>query len=223
MGKKFIKTTIMPMFNRVRDKIGLTGNPPDAQFLSDCQMKEAVSNWMHQFRMNRILLSFNEQEIDYRRRYEFISNVFLNMQLPSHPPELYFCFLYDQYQQDVFPEEPEALVGELLDGILGGTVKRNGTMMHKRIKFNQFHNLSEPEFFYVLDCHHKKYASIAGISLRHEEKMVSGNRLVLLGSHTTGFCQSDHCHIQRGQWRVEMLRCEGSWLVAGIYIEGIEF
>jgi hypothetical protein len=223
MVKKFIKTTIMPMFNRVRDKIGLRGTPPDAQFLSALQLKKAVCEWIELFRSSRILLSFNEQEIDYRRRYLFIRNVFLDMQLPSHPPELYFCFLYDHYQQDVYPEEPEALVGSLLDGILGGTVKRGSSYIHKRIKFNQFHNLSEPEFFYVLDCHQKKYASIAGISLRHEEKMVSGNRLILLGSHTTGFCQSDHCTIQRGEWKVELLRHEGTWFVSGIFIEGIEF
>jgi hypothetical protein len=149
--------------------------------------------------------------------------MFLDMQLPSHPPELYFCFLYDHYQQDVYPEEPESLVGALLDSILGGSVKRNSAIMHKRIRFNQFHNLSEPEFFYVLDCHHKKYASIAGISLRHEEKIVAGNRLVLTGSHTTGFCQLDHCAIQQGNWKVEMLRSEGNWFISGIYIEGIGF
>jgi hypothetical protein len=145
------------------------------------------------------------------------------MELPSHPPELYFCFLYDKYEQDIFPEEPEALVVELLDGVLGGAVKRNPAIMHKRINFNQFHNLSEPEFYYVLDCHQKKYASVAGISLRHEEKLVIGNRLVLSGSHTTGFCKYDQCTIQHGKWRVEMLRSQGNWLITGIYIEGIEF
>lgn len=211
------------MFNRVRDKIGITEIPANAQFLSDSEMQEEVCKWMELFKSHRILLSFNEQEIDYRRRYVFIRNMFLDMQLPSHPPELYFCFLYDHYQQDVYPEEPESLVGALLDSILGGSVKRNSAIMHKRIRFNQFHNLSEPEFFYVLDCHHKKYASIAGISLRHEEKIVAGNRLVLTGSHTTGFCQLDHCAIQQGNWKVEMLRSEGNWFISGIYIEGIGF
>jgi len=213
----------MPMFNRVRDKIGMKEIPIDAHFLSDAELQDAVSKWIDLFKSHRILLSFNEHEIDYKRRYVFIRNMFLDMQLPSHPPELYFCFLYDHYQQDVFPEEPEALVGELLDGILGGSAKRNPAIMHKRIKFNQFHNLSEPEFFYVLDCHQKKYASIAGISLRHEEKMVAGNRLVLMGSHTTGFCHLDHCTIQHGKWKVEMLRCHGNWFVSGIFIEGIQF
>jgi hypothetical protein len=211
------------MFNRVRDKIGINEIPADAAFLSDFEMQEEVCKWMELFKSHRILLSFNEHEIDYRRRYIFIRNMFLDMQLPSHPPELYFCFLYDNYQQDVFPEEPEALVGGLLDGILGGSAKRNSAIMHKRIKFNQFHNLSEPEFFYMLDCHQKKFDSIAGISLRHEEKMVAGNRLVLMGSHTTGFCYLNHCNIQHGKWKVEMLRNDGNWFISGIYIEGIEF
>ena len=220
---KFIKTTIMPMFNRVKDKIGMTDIPLDAEFLSDQDMQEAVSNWIDLFRMHRILLSFNEEEIDYKRRYVFIRNVFLDMQLPAHPPEIYFCFLYDHYQQDVFPEEPESLVAELLDGILGGTSQMNTGIIHRRIRLNNFHNLSEPEFLYVLDCHQRKYASISGISLMHEEKMLAGNRLILQGSHTTGFCQKDHCTIHRGKWKVELLRNEGSWQVSGIFIEGIEF
>jgi hypothetical protein len=219
----FIKTTIMAKYNRVRDKIGLKEIPIDAHLLSDAELQEIVSEWIDLFKSHRILLSFNEKEIDYKRRYVFIRNNFLDMELPSHPPELYFCFLYDKYEQDVFPEEPEAMVVELLDGVLGGAVKRNPAIMHKRINFNQFHNLSEPEFYYVLDCHQKKYASVAGISLRHEEKLVSGNRLVLSGSHTTGFCKYDQCTIQHGKWRVEMLRSQGNWLITGIYIEGIEF
>lgn len=220
---KFIKTTIMPMFNRVRDKIGMTDIPLDVQYLSDQEMREAVSNWIDQFRIHRILLSFNEDEIDYKRRYVFIRNVFLDMQLPAHPPEMYFCFLYDHYQQDVFPEEPESLVTEVLDGILGGGRQMNRGIIHKRIKLNHFHNLSEPEFLYVLDCHQRKYASISGISLMHEDKMLAGNRLILKGSHATGFCQMDYCTIRRGKWKVELLRNEGSWLVSGIFIEGIEF
>lgn len=220
---KFIKTTIMPMFNRVRDKIGMADIPSEAQYLSDQDIEEAVSKWIDLFRMHRILLSFNEDEIDYKRRYVFIRNVFLDMQLPAHPPEMYFCFLYDHYRQDVFPEEPESLVGALLDGILGGERQMNMSNIHKRIKLNHFHNLSEPEFLYVLDCHQRKYASISGISLMHEEKILVGNRLVLKGSHTTGFCQKDHCTIHQGKWKVELLRNEGIWLVSGIFIEGIEF
>jgi hypothetical protein len=220
---KFIKTTIMPIFNRVRDKIGMTEIPIDAEFLSDQDMREVVSNWIELFRMNRILLSFNEEEIDYKRRYVFIRNVFLDMQLPAHPPEMYFCFLYDYYRQDIFPSEPESLVGELLDSILGGDRQMNMGIIHKRIKLNHFHNLSEPEFIYVLDCHQRKYDSISGNSLMHEEKILAGNRLVLKGSHTTGFCQRDHCTIRRGNWKVELLRNEGIWLVSGIFIEGIEF
>ncbi|MFZ9589275.1 MAG: hypothetical protein ACO28V_06050, partial [Chitinophagaceae bacterium] len=122
------------MFNRVRDKIGITEIPADAQLLSDSEMQEEVYKWMELFKSHRILLSFNEHEVNYRRRYVFIRNMFLDMQLPSHPPELYFCFLYDHYQQDVYPEEPESLVGELLDSILGGSVKRNSAIMHKRIR-----------------------------------------------------------------------------------------
>ncbi len=211
------------MFNRVRDKIGMTDIPSDAQYLSDQEIQEAVSNWIDLFRIHRILLSFNEDEIDYKRRYVFIRNVFLDLQLPAHPPEMYFCFLYDHYLQDVFPGEPESLVGELLDGILGGGRQMNTGIIHKRIKLNHFHNLSEPEFLYVLDCHQKKFTSISGISLKHEEKMLVGNRLVMKGSHTTGFCQKDYCTIHHGKWKVELLRNEGSWLVSGIFIEGIDF
>jgi hypothetical protein len=98
------------MFNRVRDKIGMKEIPTEDHFLSDTELQEAVAKWIELFKSHRILLSFNEQEIDYRRRYVFIRNMFLDMQLPSHPPELYFCFLYDHYHPDVFPEQPEALV-----------------------------------------------------------------------------------------------------------------
>ena len=69
------------MFNRVRDKIGMTEIPLDAQYLTEQDMQEVVSNWIDHFKMHRILLSFNEDEIDYKRRYVFIRNVFLDMQL----------------------------------------------------------------------------------------------------------------------------------------------
>lgn len=213
----------MPMFNRVRDKIGIGDNPIDDQYLSDFELKKKVCQWMDLLKSHGILLSFNENEIDYKRRYLFIKDVFLDIQLPSHPPELFFCFLYDHYQQDIFPEAPEALVGDLLQGILGGTKPSFTSAIHKRVKLNQFHNLSEPEFRYVLDCHHKKYDSITGISLRHEEKTIVGNRLVFMGNHTTRICLLDSCTIHKGKWRVEMVRADGSWEVSGIFIEGIEF
>lgn len=219
----FIKTTIMPMFNRVRDKIGMLDIPKDAQCLSAFELEKTVVHWIDLFKSHRILLSFNEQEIDYKRRYVFIKDVFLDMQLPTHPPEMYFCFLYDHYQQDVFPEAPEALVGDLLQGILGSSPSKPTAAIHKRIKLNQFHNLSEPEFRYVLECHQKKYDTISGISLSHEEKTIVGNRLILMGSHTTGICRLNYCTIHQGKWKVEMLRTEGNWQVSGIFIEGIEF
>ncbi len=219
----FIKTTIMPLFNRIRDKIGMSDIPKEVHCLSEVELENTVAQWMDVFRANRILLSFNEQEIDYKRRYVFIKDVFLDIQLPAHPPEMYFCFLYDHYQQDVFPEAPEALVGDLLQGILGSSPSKSSAAIHKRIKLNQFHNLSEPEFRYVLDCHHKKYDSIAGVSLSHEEKSIVGNRLILMGSHITGICRLNYCTIHRGKWKVEMLRAEGDWQVSGIFIEGIEF
>jgi hypothetical protein len=197
--------------------------PKEVHYLSAFELKETVDQWMDTFKSHRILLSFNEQEIDYKRRYTFIKDVFLNLQLPVHPPEMYFCFLYDHYQPAVFPEAPEALVGDLLQSILGISPAKKTATIYKRIKLNQFHNLSEPEFRYVLDCHHKKYDSVAGISLSHEDKTVYGNRLILMGSHTTGICQKDFCTIHRGKWRVEMLRIDGKWQVSGIFIEGIEF
>ncbi len=211
------------MFNRIRDKIGMADMPKNPECLSLIELEETVAYWIDVFRSHRILLSFNEQEIDFKRRYIFIKDVFLDMQLPVHPPEMYFCFLYDHYQQDVFPETPESLVGDILQGIIGSSPSMPATAIHKRIKLNQFHNLSEPEFRYVLDCHHKKYKAIAGIALRHEEKTIIGNRLILIGSHTTGICHLNFCTIHQGKWRVEMLRAEGNWQVSGIFIEGIEF
>jgi hypothetical protein len=220
---KFIKTTNMPIFNRVRDKVKLFDSPPLSQAISCEEMQVAVHFWIELFREHRILLSFNEQQTDYKRRYDFIRNVFLDMELPSHPPELYFCFIYDQYTQDQYPEEPETLVCGLLDGILSGEIADKTELINKRVKLNHFHNLSEPELRYLLERHQQRYASISGISLLHEEKKLVGNRLVIGGSHATGFCKTDHCSIRRGKWKVEMLRKEGKWLVSGIYIEGVEF
>ena len=211
------------MFYRVRDKIGMKDSPMDVNLLTNTELEKIVCYWIDLFKCHRILLSFNEVEINYKRRYLFISNVFLDLQLPVHPPELYFCFLYDHYEQNNFPEEPEVLVGGLLNEILGGGGKLDQSWIHKRVKLNQFHNLSEPELLYVIDCHQKKHTSISGISLRHNGKQISGNRLVMTGSHTTGICGDDLCTIHQGNWKVEMLRFEGNWRISGIFIEGIEF
>lgn len=211
------------MFNRVRDKINLVGKPPESILISLESIQKAVIFWIDLFAEYHILLSFNEQELDYKRRYDFIRNVFLDMQLPSHPPELYFCFIYDQCTQELYPEEPENLVYRLIEGILGGEMGGCHTLINKRVKLNHFNNLSEPELRYVLERHQKRYASIASISLMHQEKKLLGSRLVLEGLHATGLCKEDHCQIQRGKWKVEMLRKENKWLVSGIYIEGLEF
>ncbi len=211
------------MFNRVRDKINLVGTPLESTLISLESMQKAVIFWMDLFAEYHILLSFNEREIDYKKRYDFIRNVFLDMQLPSHPPELYFCFIYDPFTQDRYPEEPENLVCRLIEGILGGAMVESHDLINKRVKLNHFNNLSEPELRYVLERHQKRYASIASISLMHQEKKLLGSRLVVEGSHATGLCKEDHCQIQRGRWKVEMLRKENKWLVSGIYIEGLDF
>ena len=213
----------MSIFNRVRDKINLVGTPLESTMISLESMQKSVIFWMDLFAEYRILLSFNEKEVDYKRRYDFIRNVFLDMQLPSHPPELYFCFIYDQFTQDLYPEEPENLVFRLIEGILGGEIAGSQELINKRVKLNHFNNLSEPELRYVLERHQKRYASIASISLMHQEKKLLGSRLVVEGSHATGLCKEDHCQIQRGKWKVEMLRKENKWLVSGIYIEGLEY
>lgn len=211
------------MFNRVRDKINLVEKPPESILISLESIQKAVIFWIDLFAEYHILPSFNEQELDYKRRYDFIRNVFLDMQLPSHPPELYFCFIYDQCTQELYPEEPENLVYRLIEGILGGEMGGCHTLFNKRVKLNHFNNLSEPKLRYVLERHQKRYASIASISLMHQEKKLLGSRLVLEGLHATGLCKEDHCQIQRGKWKVEMLRKENKWLVSGIYIEGLEF
>ena len=223
MGMNTASDPERSLYISVREKIGFDELIIAEKNLSDSEIVALLESWDALLRQHHILVLFTEKPIDHRRRYRFLSEAFFDMHLPVHPIEMQFCFVYDFAESSSCEYLSYQTVNGIIQSLLNHEYVESIKQLNKRVRLNAYDNLSEPEFFYVLDCHQKKYASIAGISLRHEQKMVAGNRLVLMGSHTTGFCHPNHCAIQHGKWKVEMLRCDGNWFVSGIFIEGIQF
>lgn len=94
-GLKFNKTTLMRMHTTIRTKIHLKHELPLTDALSTEELQHTVEFLQELLCRNRILLVFQEATVDYKKRYAFIRDFFMDLQLPHHPDDMYFCFMYD--------------------------------------------------------------------------------------------------------------------------------
>jgi hypothetical protein len=205
----------------IRQKIQFREKLLEEYCYSDSELKEVVDRWVQLFRQHHILIVFNEDPVDYRRRYAFISKVFLNMQLPLHPPGMYFCFIYDTLDGDTM--EPEQLARQVLESVLTKKSLQEGKMFNHRVRVNGFSNLSEPELHYLLGRYQHKYMTIANLAISYGKRQVNGDRMLIGGRHETGYAYDGHCSIKRGDWEIEFKREKRDWKVVGIDVGGIEF
>lgn len=211
----------MQLTTTVRQKIQIQEKILEEYCYNDSEIEEIVDRWMQRLRSQHILLVFNEDPIDLRRRFTFISKVFFDMQLPLHPPGMYFCFIYDHLDGD--SSEPEQLARQVLESVLTKRSLDQVKLFNHRVRVNGFSNLSEPELHYLLDRYHHKYMTIANLAVSYGKRQVKGDRILIGGRHETGYAHEGHCTIKRGDWEIEFKREKGDWKVVGIDVGGIEF
>jgi hypothetical protein len=222
-GLKFNKTTHMPMHTTIRKKIQLNHALPDPSAISENEIQQAVDFLQKLFYRNRILLVFQESAVDFKKRYAFIRDFFLDLQLPNHPEEMYFCFMYDGKNEEDSVHQPEQLATGVLESILAGGELRMKHFVGNRVQLNQFHNLSEPELHYLINRHQRKYESIGPVLIESKEKKTESRRMLLKGQHRTSCCDAHECRIIDGDWIVELVQDAARWRITRIFVEGVEF
>jgi hypothetical protein len=211
-----------PSFIQIRDKINFFEDISPQEELTDQQISSCLERWLISLRYHRIILLFNDNETDIRERYQFIVEEFLNMELPPHPSEMQFCFIYDKINSTKVIQTSETLIGRILHPLLNTDKVGVFNNLNKRVRLNEFDNLSEPELHYVVDRYQQKFEKIINNSYQIESKKLVNNRLVYRGKHQTGFCFQSHCNIISGGWQIELIPCDGSWIAVDIQIEGVE-
>ena len=191
--------------------------------LSDSEISNLLERWMIAMRYHRILLVFNDAEESRRARYDFIATVILEMELPPHPPEMHFCFVYDSIADNMLAGSPDQLMQSVLTPILNKEKITHFQFINKRVKLNAFDNLSEPELHYLIGRYQQRYTSISSLAVSFVDKKLVNNRVLFRGRHETGYCFDSHCQIIRGLWEIELAYCNEAWKVVSIQIEGVEF
>ena len=208
---------------RIRDKIKLFENILPAEDLSDTEVRNHVARWSVQLRYNRILLIFNDRMTNVRDRYKYLTEVFFDIQLPSHPEEMQFCFIYDRVGEEADVRVEDEKVSRLIEAVLNKGHDSDFTQLNRRVRLNNFTNLSEPEFHYVIDRYHKKAQKTVCRSVEVHTKKIIHDRLVFQGVHEVANCYPDQCDLVKGNWRVELVSLDGHWRVVDIQVEGVEF
>lgn len=212
-----------PAFVLVRNKIKFNEVIVPAQQLTNDEVNRLLDRWLLTLRYHRIILLFNDTATDKRERYQFIAEVFLNMPLPTHPAEMQFCFVYDKMGDSEKIKSPESIVNAVIEPLLNKEKIQEFFCINKRVRLNEFDNLSEPELHYVVERYQHRFKKIVSRSIKLDSKKLLNNRLIFKGSHETGYCFENHCKIARGSWQLELIPSEGSWRVIDIQIEGVEF
>jgi hypothetical protein len=218
------KNALPPSLNiRIRDKIKLFETIRPQEDLSDIEVYDHVARWSVQLRYNRILLIFNDSMTNIRDRYRYLTEVFFDIQLPSHPEEMQFCFIYDRVGAETDVSKDDEKMCKLIEAVLNKGHDSDFTQLNRRVRLNNFTNLSEPEFHYVIDRYHKKAQKTVCRSIEVHTKKIIQDRLVFQGMHEVANCYPDQCDMVKGDWRVELVSLDGHWRVVDIQVEGVEF
>jgi hypothetical protein len=207
---------------RIRQKIGFQEDLIPIASLTREAASLQVQRMLLILRMKRIILLFNDPHRDAIELYRFITEVFFEIELPPHPLEMQFCFIYDKLEDEKVGN-PESLVRRVFEPLFKHGGIQQFSHLNSRIKLNEYENLSEPELHYVVDRYKSKYASIMNKEFSIATKQLKNDRLHMKGLHQTIFCNQERCDIIQGNWHLELIAVQGTWRVVNIQIEGVEF
>jgi len=211
------------LFISVSEKINLDELILVEHNLSDTEVLNTLERWDAMLKQHSILVIFTENNIDYRRRYRFLSEVFFKMLLPVHPIDMQFCFLYDTDESAHNEYLSQQNVNGIIRALLNHEHVESIEQLNKRVRLNNIDNLSEPELYYVVNLHKQRCNQIFNRTISVLTNKIRGNRLIYDGIHETDFCFDDYCVISKGRWHLEMITDQGAWKVVDIQVEGVDF
>jgi len=204
----------------VKEKIKLREPILSSALLTDKEIQLTLNRWIHLLHQHHIHVVFNQTPINMREQYDYLATSFFNMELPPHPSDLHFCFMYDRVTNESPGDEVDLMVRQMLEDVFKKQQTGSIPCLKKRLQFNAYENLSEPEFNYLVkSCTEKKPAiSQCRIDILH--KKYEGVGMVVRGNYLLGYAGQECCDLQQGAWMVALNKTEGNWAVQSLYIDG---
>jgi hypothetical protein len=204
----------------VREKINLSEPIVESFLLTDDEIELILNKWMNLLHEHHIHVVFNQSPIHIRDQYAFISTSFMNLALPPHPNGLNFCFMYDHVETTSTKDDVHDMVHQLLEDVFKHQEPRSLTCLNRRLHFNEYENLSEPEFNYLVKSYTENKPAISQCKISILERKYGPNFLSMHGKYQLGYAHDNHCDVRHGSWTVSLSNSQGNWSVEGLYIDG---
>jgi hypothetical protein len=204
----------------VKEKIKLKESIIPSALLTDKEVESTLNRWIHLLNLHRIHIVFNQTPVNMREQYDYLSNSFFNLELPPHPSELHFCFMYDRVAEQEPVDELGKMVSQMLEDVFRKQPTSNMPSLKRRLQFNEYENLSEPEFNYLVKSCAEKKPAISQCKISIQQKKYEGGGLVMHGKYQLGYAYNGYCDLQWGGWSVKLNNSDGKWAVQSLYIDG---
>ena len=204
----------------VKKKIELEDPILPSFMLTEEEVSETLNKWMTLLNLHQIHVVFNQTPINIREQYDYLANEFMYLELPPHPSGLHFCFMYDRMNSDAKWCELDKMVHQMLEDVLRKNQHTNLPYLNRRLHFNEYENLSEPEFNYLVVNHAKNRAVVSHCRIDIKGRAITNDRMDINGRYQLGYDLSSHCELQQGGWKVTLSNQEGNWAVNSLFIDG---
>ncbi|MFM8587121.1 MAG: hypothetical protein ACKOBX_02100 [Bacteroidota bacterium] len=188
----------------VREKIKLHEPILCSALLTDEEIELTLNKWIHLLHEHNIHIVFNQTPINVREQYDYLANSFFKMELPPHPTEMHFCFMYDRVTDELPGDEVDLMVHQMLEDVFKKQQTGGIPCLKKRLQFNAYENLSEPEFKYLVKSYAEKKPAISQCRIDILHKKYEGCTMMVRGNYLLGYPGQDCCDLQQGAWMVAM-------------------
>ena len=211
---------VMTVFEKI-------GKPADIRKIDDLKEGEipsALTAFQERLFRHGIHLTALSPHITPREIYRFMTEEFMEVEMTDYETPGIYCFVYDEFHPDPYYDNECTALDYCIRLILQKDNLLYVFPPGEPVRLNDHEGLSDPEFRDLINRFKGRYRDIAGLSAEAVKTAIKDDRCRVTGTHVTGLCTDDQCHIIRGQWLVEFKRNdEGEWLICNIQIEGIQF
>ena len=204
----------------VKDKINLHETILPSSVLTTEEMHQQLNRWTELLHQHRIHVVFHQDPMNIREQYDYLANDFLFMELPPHPNEMQFCFVYERVEENTLSSDVDPVIEKVLEDILKSRPLKHPNYLDRLIHFNEYENLSEPEFTYLINNTPPNDKEICQCSIFFDHKKITDNALVASGKFQLGYVHQQHCEIRQGGWSIRLKKSCGNWLVKAVFIDG---
>lgn len=204
----------------VKEKINLKDPILPSYMLNDEEISMTLNKWIKLLDQHQIHVVFNQTPVNIHEQYDYLANEFMYMELPPHPNGMHFSFMYDRVQSWVHWCELDKMVHQMLEEVFR---KKHITVLpnvNRRLHFNEYEHLSEPEFNYLVANHTNKSSTITHCKIDIKGREMINDSIDITGRYVLGYSHACHCELLQGGWKVSLSNQEGNWAVKSLFIDG---